>query len=118
MTEAAPAPLPSFSLSASAARRIAEIAAREGHAKPMLRVTVTGGGCSGFKYEYGFDATVNADDRLFERDGVSVVVDETSLGLLDKAQLDFKEDLMGSYFQFVNPNAKSACGCGASFSVD
>ena len=118
MPDTALAPAPSFGLSAAAARRIAEIAVKEGRARAMLRVTVSGGGCSGFKYEYGFDDKVNADDRLFERDGVAVVVDETSLGLLDKAELDFKEDLMGSYFQFVNPNAKSACGCGASFSVD
>jgi iron-sulfur cluster insertion protein len=107
-----------FTLSAAAAKRIAALAQAEGDPALMMRVTVSGGGCSGFKYEFGLDKTVNADDRVFERDGAKVVVDETSLEFLSNAELDFKEDLMGSYFAVGNPNAKSSCGCGASFSVD
>jgi len=108
----------SFSVSANAARRIAALAAAEGKPELMMRVAVSGGGCSGFKYEFNLDGTVNPDDRVFEKDGVKVVVDETSLEFLGNAELDFKEDLMGSYFAVANPNAKSSCGCGASFSVD
>ena len=108
----------SFSVSANAARRIAALAAAEGTPGLMMRVAVSGGGCSGFKYEFNLDGAVNADDRVFEKDGVKVVVDETSLEFLGNAELDFKEDLMGSYFAVANPNAKSSCGCGASFAVD
>ena len=108
----------SFSVSANAARRIAALSAAEGKPGLMMRVAVSGGGCSGFKYEFNLDGAVNADDRVFEKDGVKIVVDETSLEFLGNAELDFKEDLMGSYFAVGNPNAKSSCGCGASFSVD
>lgn len=107
-----------FSVSASAAKRIAALGAAEGKPGLMMRVAVSGGGCSGFKYEFNLDGSVNADDRVFEKDGVKVVVDETSLEFLGNAELDFKEDLMGSYFAVTNPNAKSSCGCGASFAVD
>jgi iron-sulfur cluster insertion protein len=109
---------PAFTISANAAKRIAALKAAEGSDALMLRVAVSGGGCSGFKYEYGLDRALNPDDSVFERDGVKVVVDATSLEFLGNAELDFKEDLMGSYFAVVNPNAKSSCGCGASFSVD
>ena len=83
----------------------------------MLRVSVSGGGCSGFQYGFAFDDTVNADDRTFERDGVTVVVDEVSLDLLAGSQIDFVEDLIGASFQITNPQATSSCGCGASFSI-
>jgi iron-sulfur cluster insertion protein len=108
----------SFSVSANAAKRIAALRVAEGKPELLMRVAVSGGGCSGFKYEFNLDGTVNPDDRVFEKDGVKVVVDETSLEFLGNAELDFKEDLMGSYFAVANPNAKSSCGCGASFSVD
>lgn len=108
----------SLSISASAARRIAALRAAEGNGALMLRVSVSGGGCSGFKYDFGLDATANADDRVFERDGVKVIVDPTSMEFLGAAEVDYKEDLMGSYFAIANPNAKSSCGCGTSFSVD
>jgi iron-sulfur cluster insertion protein len=104
-------------ISASAARRIAELRRKEGQDGLMLRVTVSGGGCSGFRYEFGFDTVKGEDDTVFERDGVQVVVDSVSLDFLDRAEIDFKEDLMGSYFAINNPNATSSCGCGTSFSV-
>ncbi len=115
MPDSAPQTL---SISTNAVRRIAALRADEGNGALMLRVSVSGGGCSGFKYNFDLDATVNADDRVFERDGVKVVVDQTSMEFLGAAEVDFKEDLMGSYFAVTNPNAKSSCGCGASFSVD
>ena len=104
-------------ISASAARRIAELRRKEGKSDLMLRVTVSGGGCSGFRYDFGFDTARGEDDIVFERDGVQVVVDAVSLDFLDRAEIDFKEDLMGSYFAINNPNATSSCGCGTSFSV-
>ena len=84
----------------------------------MLRVAVDGGGCNGFQYRFDFDDAVNDDDTVFERDGVKVVVDEISLDFLGNAQVDFKQELIGSYFAVENPNATSNCGCGTSFSVD
>lgn len=106
-----------ISLSASAARRVAWLIEQEGQKGLMLRVSVSGGGCSGFQYGFSFDDTVNADDRTFERDGVTAVVDETSLELLAGAEVDFVEDLGGASFQIKNPNATSSCGCGSSFAI-
>src|SRR3546814_2838885 len=106
-----------FSLTARAAQRVAQLIKQEGDARLMLRVSVSGGGCSGFQYGFSFDDTVNPDDRTFQRDGVTAVVDEASLGLLAGAQVDFVEDLAGAAFQIKNPNATSSCGCGSSFSV-
>ena len=105
-----------FSVSETAARRIAFLAAKE--TKPvMMRVAVLGGGCSGFQYNFSFDEQRNDDDFVFERDGVAVVVDDVSLGLLNGAEVDFVEDLMGASFRINNPNAESSCGCGNSFSI-
>ena len=101
----------------SAAKRINQLIEAEGDPALMLRVAVSGGGCSGFQYGFSFDDSVNADDLTFERDGAKIVVDETSLQLLAGSQIDFIEDLMGAYFQVSNPNASSSCGCGSSFSI-
>ncbi|MQP65281.1 iron-sulfur cluster insertion protein ErpA [Niveispirillum sp. SYP-B3756] len=106
-----------MSLTASAAARIAKLATLEGNPDQMLRLTVSGGGCSGFQYGFSFDTAVNEDDHLFARDNAKMVVDDTSLDLLAGAEIDYVEDLMGSYFKVNNPNAASSCGCGASFSV-
>jgi iron-sulfur cluster insertion protein len=101
----------------SAARRIATLRVREKAADAFLRIAVSGGGCSGFQYGFSFDDQRNEDDFVFERDGVAVVVDDVSLGLLSGAEVDFVEDLMGASFQIRNPNAASSCGCGNSFSI-
>jgi len=106
-----------ISLSANAARRIAWMIEREAEDGLMLRVAVSGGGCSGFQYGFSFDDTVNPDDRTFERDGVTAVVDEASLELLTGSEVDYVEDLVGASFQIKNPNAASSCGCGSSFSI-
>jgi iron-sulfur cluster insertion protein len=104
-------------LTESAARRIAALKTQESAENAFLRIAVSGGGCSGFQYGLSFDDERNADDFVFERDGVGVVVDEVSLGLLNGAEVDFVEDLMGASFQIRNPNAASSCGCGNSFSI-
>ena len=105
-----------ISLSDRAANRIREIVAQEA-GQNALRVSVLGGGCSGFQYGLTFDDHRNDDDFVFERDGVTVVVDDVSLGLLNGAEVDFVEDLMGASFRINNPNAASSCGCGNSFSI-
>jgi iron-sulfur cluster assembly accessory protein len=79
---------------------------------------VLAGGCSGFQYRFELDTAQQADDLVIERAGARVVVDPVSLDLLAGGELDFTDELMGSHFAVRNPNAKSACGCGTSFSVD
>jgi iron-sulfur cluster insertion protein len=101
----------------NAARQIATLKTQERAESAFLRIAVSGGGCSGFQYGFSFDEQRNDDDFVFERDGVAVVVDEVSLDLLNGAELDFVEDLMGASFQVRNPNAASSCGCGNSFSI-
>jgi iron-sulfur cluster insertion protein len=117
MNDMSPAPDRQVSLSESAVKHIASLISAEGDASLMLRLSVSGGGCSGFQYGFTFDNAVQVDDRVFERDGVKVVVDDTSLDLLSGAEIDFVEDLVGASFQVRNPNAKSSCGCGSSFSI-
>jgi iron-sulfur cluster insertion protein len=101
----------------SAAQRIAALKAQEEAEGSFLRIAVSGGGCSGFQYGLSFDEETNADDVVFEHGGVRVVVDDVSLDLLNGAEVDFVEDLMGASFQIRNPNAASSCGCGNSFSI-
>jgi len=111
-----PTETPSITLTASAARRIAEIAAGE-PADMMLRVSVEGGGCSGFQYKFDLTAEQGADDLLLERDGAKVLVDPVSLQLMAGSEIDFVDDLIGASFKINNPNATSSCGCGTSFAL-
>jgi len=104
-------------LTENAARRIAELQKQEGVPDAFLRLAVSGGGCSGFQYGFTFDDSRNDDDRVFERDGVMLVIDDVSLDLVKGADIDFVEDMMGASFQVKNPNAASSCGCGNSFSI-
>ena len=106
-----------FGLTERAAARIAEIVAADGR-QAALRVAVLAGGCSGFQYRFELDETPQEDDLLIELSGARVLVDPASLDLLAGAELDYTDELMGSHFAVRNPNAKSACGCGTSFSVD
>jgi iron-sulfur cluster insertion protein len=106
-----------FAVTSRAAARIAEIVAAEGR-DAALRVAVLAGGCSGFQYRFELDDTPQPDDLVIERAGARVLVDPASLDLLAGSELDFDDALMGSYFAVRNPNAKSACGCGTSFSLD
>ena len=103
-------------LTESAAARVATIAAKQ--AKPaILRLSVEGGGCSGFQYKFGLADAVEGDDSVAETDGVRLVVDPMSLDLVSGAAVDYVESLGGSAFKVTNPNAASGCGCGSSFSV-
>ena len=104
-------------VSESAARRIAFLKEQEQAEGAWLRIAVSGGGCSGFQYGLSFDDQRNPDDFVFARDDVAVIVDDVSLDLLNGAEIDFVEDLMGASFQIRNPNAASSCGCGNSFSI-
>src|SRR5690242_10812128 len=106
-----------FGMTNRAASRIAAIVAAEGR-PAALRVSVLAGGCSGFQYRFELDDATQPDDLVIERDGARVLVDPASLDLLAGAELDYADELMGSYFAIRNPNATSACGCGTSFSVE
>ena len=103
-------------LTESAAARVAFIAEKQG--KPaILRLSVEGGGCSGFQYRFGLAEDVAEDDLISETAGVKLVVDPVSLDLLDGSAVDYVESLGGAAFRVTIPNAASGCGCGASFSV-
>lgn len=104
-----------FSITKAAAARISDLQQTE--KARYFRVRVDGGGCSGFQYIFDFDNQSEADDKQFEAYGISVLVDEMSLGFLEGAQLDYVEELLGSYFKVENPNATASCGCGTSFSI-
>ena len=106
-----------LTISDSAVKRLVKLIEMEKDPNLKLRITVSGGGCSGFQYGFSFDDTVTPDDLTFERDGVTVVTDEVSMDLLAGSEVDFVDDLMGAYFQVVNPNATASCGCGTSFSA-
>jgi len=107
---------PEIALTAAAAARVAAIAAKQG--KPaILRLSVEGGGCSGFQYKFGFADAAEGDDAIAETDGVRLVVDSISLDLVRGAAVDYVEELGGAAFRVTNPNAASGCGCGTSFSV-
>ncbi len=103
-------------LSARAARRIAKIVASEPET-PILRVSVDGGGCSGFQYGFNLVSRADPDDLVIERDGATVVIDPVSLQFLGGSEIDFVDDLIGAHFAIQNPNATASCGCGTSFSI-
>ncbi len=107
---------PDISLSDSAARRIKSLGALEGRPL-MLRLAVEGGGCSGFQYQFDLVETADAEDHRVEREGAVALVDDISLAFVKGAQIDFVEELSGAQFRVINPNAKSSCGCGVSFSL-
>ena len=105
-----------FGLSEAAALRITQLLDSE-PAGSFFRVAVLGGGCSGFQYDFSIDKNRQDDDLVFFAHDVEVVVDVMSLELIDHAELDYVQDLMGSYFAVTNPNATASCGCGTSFSI-
>jgi iron-sulfur cluster insertion protein len=103
-------------LSPAAASRLKALSADEGR-PVMLRVAVDGGGCSGFQYSFDLVQASEADDIKVERDGATALVDPVSLPLLLGSEIDFVDELIGAQFKVKNPNAKSSCGCGVSFSI-
>ncbi len=101
----------------SAAAHIRRIQQEKSNDQLFFRITVEGGGCSGYQYIFEFDDEKFDDDLSFEKNGVSVTTDPMSMDLLKNATIDYKESLMGSRFEVENPQADSACGCGSSFSI-
>jgi iron-sulfur cluster assembly accessory protein len=103
-------------ISERAARRIGEILGKEGGGA-MLRISVEGGGCSGFQYKFDVDHDKAEDDLVIAREGAVVLVDPASVPFLAGYEVDFVDDLIGASFRVVNPNATASCGCGTSFSI-
>ncbi len=101
----------------AAATKIAELIAEENNPKLKLRVSVQGGGCSGFSYSFAFDDTIGDDDFAIEHQGVTVLIDSFSSQYLNNAVIDYTESIMGASFTIENPQAETTCGCGSSFSV-
>lgn len=106
-----------ISFTQKAARRVAQLRKSQGDEKLMLRLSVDGGGCSGFQYRFDFSHETTPDDAVFTTLDVSLVIDQTSLDLLDGSEVDYVTTLAGSAFAVKNPNAASTCGCGTSFSI-
>lgn len=106
----------SVTVSDRAAKRISEIVAGETE-KTMLRISVSGGGCSGFQYGFELDSRPGPDDLVIEKSGATVLIDSVSLMYMEGSEIDFVDDLIGAAFQVKNPNATAACGCGTSFSI-
>ena len=113
MLDAATTPV---TLSERAARRIARILSAE-PGGTALRISVSGGGCSGFQYGFDLDKTRTAEDLVLEREGATVLIDAVSLPYMEGSEIDFVDDLIGQSFQVRNPNATASCGCGTSFSI-
>ena len=101
----------------SAANKVKALIEEEQNPSLKLRVYVTGGGCSGFQYGFTFDEDTAEDDTVVVNAGVTLVVDPMSYQYLQGAEIDYKEDLSGAQFMINNPNAKTTCGCGSSFSI-
>jgi iron-sulfur cluster assembly accessory protein len=104
------------SMTARAAQRINSIVAADAGAR-LMRVSVEGGGCSGFQYKFELTDTAEADDLRIERDGATVVVDPVSVVYMLGSEIDFVDDLIGASFKIDNPNATASCGCGTSFTI-
>ena len=101
----------------AAASKVKELITEDGNYKLKLRVYITGGGCSGFQYGFTFDEEQKEDDMVFENKGVHLLVDSMSFQYLIGADIDYNEDVEGAHFIIRNPNAKTSCSCGSSFSV-
>jgi iron-sulfur cluster insertion protein len=101
----------------NAANKVKELIQEEGNDELMLRVFVSGGGCSGFQYGFTFDEVKNEDDTAMEKNGVTLLIDAMSYQYLVGAEIDYQEGLEGAQFVIKNPNATTTCGCGSSFSA-
>ena len=107
---------PLVTLSERAAKRIVEILKEEPR-PALLRLAVTGGGCSGFQYDFCLDETRHEDDLIITRAGATVAIDPVSLDFLKGSEIDFVDEMIGAAFKVKNPNATASCGCGTSFSI-
>lgn len=108
---------PSLVFSGAAASKVKELIEDEGNDALMLRVFISGGGCSGFQYGFTFDEEVGEGDTVVENEGVKLLVDPMSFQYLSGAEIDYSEGMEGAQFVIRNPNASTTCGCGSSFSV-
>jgi iron-sulfur cluster insertion protein len=107
---------PSITISQSAAKRIVELVSEDENAA-LFRVSVEGGGCSGFQYNFELIESAAPDDIIIERDGATVAIDPTSVPFIAGSEIDFIDELIGAQFKISNPNATASCGCGTSFSI-
>lgn len=103
-------------LSASAHKHISKLLSAKDESS-VFRILIDAGGCNGFQYQFKVDQQVTDDDLIVEQEGIKIAIDSTSQSFLDNAQIDYVEDLIGSYFKVNNPDASSSCGCGSSFSI-
>lgn len=110
-------PMTAITLTDSLVKRIRHLQAEGNDPALKLRIIVDSGGCQGFEYKFSLVSNINSDDEVFEKDGVFVLIDDISLPFLRGAVIDYVDDLIGAYFKITNPNAKSSCGCGTSFST-
>ena len=124
ITNASPTEAASIYFTVSAADKVASLIAEEENPRLNLRVYITGGGCSGFQYGFTFDEAINEDDTIIEQKctdeklSVKLLVDSMSFQYLNEAEIDYVQGIQGEQFVIRNPNAKTTCGCGSSFSVD
>ena len=117
IVEAGPGAMPGLVFTDAAARKVQQLVLEEGNPSLMLRVYISGGGCSGFQYGFSFDEERAEDDIAIENDGVILLVDPLSFQYLMGAEVDYTESLQGAQFVIRNPNATTTCGCGSSFSI-
>ena len=101
----------------NAISRIIEVNKKKKLKQCLFRVSINGGGCQGFSYNFIFEEKVGSDDEIFNYDDVKILIDKTSLNILKGSKIDYISDMMGSYFKIDNPKASSTCGCGTSFSI-
>ena len=106
-----------FSITQNAGKRISALIQKDKEQKVALRISVDGGGCSGFKYNYELVDEINSDDLIFTENQIKVIIDPISSDFLEGCTIDFIEELGANYFQIINPNATAKCGCGSSFSI-
>jgi iron-sulfur cluster assembly accessory protein len=106
-----------FNVTEGAAKEIQHLISQYNNPELGLRVKVVAGGCSGFSYDLAFDDQIQSNDKVFDSNGIKVIIDDRSYPHLDGTELDFVDTMLGRGFTFTNPNAKSSCGCGSSFST-
>jgi len=107
----------SITLTDGLVKQIKKLRTQDGNPRLNLRIIVDSGGCQGFEYKFELTETVNGDDEVFEKDGIGVIIDDISLPYMRGAVVNYTDELIGAHFEVQNPNAKSSCGCGTSFSV-
>ena len=117
MSQAQAEMLATLDFTASAADKVKSLIEEEGNPALKLRIYVSGGGCSGFQYNFAFDEAINEDDTVIVKNGVSLLIDAMSYQYMEGGSVDYQEGLEGARFVIDNPNASSTCGCGSSFSV-